>query len=294
MLTTIIEQLVLGLFSACFIFLCSVGLSLVFGAGNIFNFAHGSFFMLGAYVCYAAVRAGFYPLWACALAAVATGVVATVIYLVILRRLPNANTNIGVQILATYAVLLIISDVVRAIWGGGFISVTLPWSGLHVWWSFLSAYQVIVIVATAALGIVLIAIMRFSGVGRLIRAASNDATLLEYLGVDPNLVAAGVFAFAGAVAGLGGALAVPLITITPFTGDEMIVSALIVTIVGGRGNLRGAAIAALVLSEAVALGNLFIPRLATAIPFIAALAVLAIRPSGLLDATMSDAGTIRA
>ena len=291
MTAIITEQLVAGLFSACFLFLCSVGLSLVFGAGNIFNFAHGSFFVLGAYVCHTLASLGVEPLLAVGLAGTAVTVIGLLVYSAVIARVSYAGAELGVQVLTTYALLLIVSDIVRGIWGSGFVSMSLTriTAGGDA-----SAYQTSVIALTTAIAVAVMFVLHGTRAGRLVRAVTSDAALLRHIGRRPESVAAGVFAIASGLAAIGGAVAVPLITITPFTGDELIVMALIVTVVGGRGNAVGALLASVVIAELVALSNLFAPRLAIAVPYAVAVAVLALRPSGLLQGTASDATTARA
>ena len=281
-----------GLYSACFLFLTAAGLTLVFGVGDFFNFAHGAFFMLGGYVGFSLSHYLGVPFFACpVIATAAISLVAWAIFRLLIFRFGVNRANFTVQLLSTYGLLLIMSNGARLLWGNNFISQKIPQAlarPLPLFSFSLSGYQFVIVFVTLGVALTSILAIHFGRFGRIVRAAINDPKMVEHLGVRTNRVIEIIFMVGAAMAALGGSLAVPILAITPTAGDDLIISALIVTVIAGRGNLLGAAMAAILIAEMTSFGNLILPRVSPALAYLVALAVLALKPRGLCRPLISD------
>lgn len=281
--------LIAGFYSACFLFLASVGLTLIFGVGNFFNFAHGAFFMLGGF-CLVTLNTdvGMPFVLAVPISAVAVGLLATVLFHATIRpALRVKHSTFTVQIIASYGLMLVLAESARLVWGSGYVIGSIPqWLALSTG-TGLSRYHLVLIGTTVLVGVGATLLIHRTRFGRMIRAVAADPTMAAHIGVSADRVLGALFGFAACAAALGGALAVPMTAMTPFSGSELIVSALIVTIVGGRGSILGAAIASLLIAEIQAFGVQFAPRLAPGLPFLIAAVVIAVRPYGLQRPTLA-------
>lgn len=288
----VITQFIAGLYSACFLFLISIGLSLLFGAGDFFNFSHGVFFMFGGLIVYTCFKVlGFsFPL-ALFCAVLIVSIVSFGIYFILIKQLTVYKTDFSVQLLITIGLLYIFSDVVRLIWGSNFYlldNFELSNSSIVFMGTTLSLYQFVIIIVTIIIGGFLVWFMNNSRFGRLVRASTNNSKMLANLGYDPVVVIRNLFILGAAFAALGGGLYIPLLTISSSSGHEIIVTAILVTILGGRGNIVGTAVAAIIISQFIAFSNLIYPEISHLIPFLLTLIVLIIRPQGIFSPTVSN------
>ncbi|SMF17586.1 amino acid/amide ABC transporter membrane protein 1, HAAT family /amino acid/amide ABC transporter membrane protein 2, HAAT family [Tistlia consotensis] len=283
-------QFLNGLASASNLFLIACGLSIIFGVTRIVNFAHGSFYMLGAYFAFTLAdhmmpalgdAVGFWL--AIPLAAVGVGLFAVLVELVLLRRIYRSHELF--QLLATFGVVLIVQDLVPAVWGPeelfgprapGFTSfVTIL--GFRF-----PEYQLVLIAAGPLVLGALWLLFNRTRWGTLVRAATQDREMVGALGVNQAILFTGVLFLGGLLAGLAGALQLPVEPANPFMDIHVIAEAFVVTVVGGMGSVLGAFLAALIIAELQAFGILVFPEVTLVLPFLVMALVLVWRPWGLL------------
>lgn len=281
----VFTQLISGLTMATLLFLVASGLTLIFGVGNVFNFAHGSFYMLGAYFGYQFVsvwNCGFWP--SLLLSAICVGIFGMLAEVTFLRRIYGRANEGGFQILLTYAFILIIDDLVKLTWGAEYKSLPRPdgfRGALRVGDIFIPSYNLLII----GIGMIVVVlawwILARTRAGHVARAAAVDREIVGVLGVNVPMTMTLVFGIATALGGVGGALAAPLRTVTPGAGIEVIIDSLIVAVLGGMGNFWGAWFGALLIGEVNAFAVAFVPKWATLFSFLVMVVVLIFKPEGL-------------
>jgi branched-chain amino acid transport system permease protein len=282
-----ITQAISGMTMATLLFLVASGLTLIFGVGNVFNFAHGSFYMVGAYFGYQLVAIWELNFWiALVLAGLGAGVVGMVAESLFLRRIYGRVNEGGFQILLTYCLILIIDDLVKLIWGTEYKSLPRPdgFSGAVTFGDiYLPSYNLLII----AIGVVVVVaswwILTRTRPGKIARAAAVDREMVDTLGVNVPLTMTLVFGIATALGGMAGALAAPLRTVTPGAGIEVIIDSLIVVVLGGMGNFWGAWLGAILVGEVNAFAVAFLPKWASLFSFLVMVIVLIFKPEGLFS-----------
>jgi branched-chain amino acid transport system permease protein len=301
----LVVQFLTGLASASSLFLVASGLSIIFGVSRIVNFAHGSFYMLGAYLAWTIVTRlpyGYFGFWGgIIVAALAVGLIGVVVEILLLRRIYRAPELF--QLLATFGVVLVVQDVTLAIWGPqDLLGPRAP--GLRGAITILDQrfpqYELLLIViGPAVLGLLWLLFHRTRW-GTLVRAATQDREMVGALGVDQKMLFTTVFFLGSALAGLGGALQLPREPVTLNMDLTIIADAFVVVVVGGMGSVTGAYLAALLIAELQAF-MLIAPTLTVAgieialskmtlVPsFIVMAAVLVLRPYGLLGKPQAHA-----
>jgi branched-chain amino acid transport system permease protein len=286
-LSFIFAQSVSGLTAAMFLFLIASGLSLIFGVLRVLNFAHGTFYMLGAYAAYQIVQwigAGPGRFWLAALAAAAAvGILGGVVERFLFRRLYGAEELY--QLLFTYALVLVLSDVARMLWGTQQKSVSRPpeLSGaFSLFGATIPSYNLLIILLGPAIALAFWLTLQRTRVGRFIRAAALDRETLGALGVNVDALYTWVFVLASFLGGLGGALISPMRATTPGMDTEIIVEAFVVVVIGGLGSFWGTFFGALIYGQVLSFGILFFPRFSIFAVFALMAAVLIVRPWGLL------------
>lgn len=288
-LSFIIVQVLSGLTMATVLFLVASGLTLIFGVVGLFNFAHGSFYMLGAYFAYQFISLMGINFWlGVCLAILGTGIAGWVMEYFFLKRIYGRQEEGAYQILLTYCFILILDDLVKIIWGTDYKSISRPdiFMGTITIgnWAIPTYYLFIIILGLFIAGGIWLLLQR-SKFGRIVRAISSDRMMVDALGINVNLSLTIVFAFATALGGLSGAIAAPLRTVTPGTGVEIIIESLIVVVIGGLGNFWGAWIAALIIGQVTSFGILFLPRWSMLFIYMVMAGVLIMRPEGLFGET---------
>ncbi|MET3913927.1 branched-chain amino acid transport system permease protein [Variovorax sp. OAS795] len=295
-LSSLLLQFLTGLSSASSLFLVGAGLSLIFGVTRIVNFAHGSFFMVGIYLAYTLVdklgTLGFWP--AVLIAALAVGVIGALIEMVLLRRIYKSPELF--QLLATFALVLVIKDAVLYVWGPdellGPRAPGLSGSVEILGRQFPTYDLFLIVVGPVVLGLLWLLLTRTRW-GTLVRAATQDREMVSALGVNQAWLFTAVFALGATLAALGGALQLPREPATLAMDLNTIGAAFVVVVVGGMGSIPGAYVAALLLSEIKAvciwLGvveifgySVSFSKLTLVVDFIVMAIVLVWRPWGLL------------
>jgi branched-chain amino acid transport system permease protein len=281
-----VAQLVSGLTSAMTLFLVASGLTLIFGVVNVFNFAHGSFYLLGAYFAYQAVAVSGAGFWeGVVLATLGAGLAGAAMEYFFLRRIYGRPGEAGFQILLTYSFILILDDVVKMIWGTDYKSISKPEAlagPLYFGELIVPKYDIVVIGVGLLVAVGMWWMIKRTKFGRNLRAISSNREMAASLGVNVPLALSLVFGLATALGGLSGALSAPVRTVTPGAGIEVIIGSLIVVVIGGLGNFWGALVGALIIGEVTAFGILYLPQWAILFSYAVMALVLIFRPEGLL------------
>jgi len=278
----LIVNLLNGLSWGMLLFLISVGLTTVFGVLGVLNFAHGSFFMLGAYLCMQVMH--IVPsFWVGLLVGpLAVALLGLVVEKWLLRQV--YGRDVAFQLLLTFAILLFLDDGVRIVWGPGYHVVEAPALLAGVFPLFSHSYPVyrLFLVAMGPLvGMALWSFFRFTRWGKIVRAAAADREMAEGIGIRVPLLFTAVFALGTWLAALGGALAAPHQSLAPSMGDRIIIESFIVVVTGGMGSFPGAFVGALVLGLLESFGTVFAGRAQMALPYILLAVILLVRPRGL-------------
>lgn len=260
----------------------TLGLTLIFGIMRIMNFAHGALYMLGAYAGISAARS-LENFWIGLLAAPLTvGLVGAVFEYSLLRRLYRRDG--GSFLLFTFGLSLVLTEAIRLIWGPDPRDLELPavlagivWMGDEPY----PAYRIFLI----ALGAVVFGSLTFvflrTRLGLLIRAIAQNAEMTQALGIDVRLLRSLTFAIGCAFAGLGGYLAVPLITGFIGMGSAAIIDAFVIVMIGGMGSFVGSAVGSLLVALVQTFGNFYLPDFALIGTYVLMICVLLYRPGGL-------------
>ena len=278
------STIVIGLSMGMLLFLLAAGLTLIFGMLRVINFAHGSFYMLGAYLAFQVVNVTG-NFWAGLIAAPIIAVAVGAIMERIALR-PVYDRDHVYQLLLTFGFILVLDEAVRIIWGLEYKQMYPPAmlsSTIEMFGSAVPTYRLFIIGFGAAVSAALFFMLDRSRFGMIIRAASGDPEMVRTLGINVSLVRTGVFAFGAGLAALGGAVAGPLFPIELGMGFNIIIDSFIVVIIGGLGNIRGAVMAALLIGMTRALGYSYAPSWVDFLTFILLIGTLILRPERLFS-----------
>ena len=271
-----------GLVYAGLLFLVSSGLTLVFGMMNVLNFAHASFYMLGAYFSYSLLRITdnlWFSLLICPLLLFLLG---ALIERYLLRKV-HVYGHLH-ELLLTFGLAYIIGELVKLTWGNyplgvnltGFLAGTVNLFGLTY-----PVYRLFMFACAVMVSLILAAILYKTRIGIIVRAAVDDNEMVNSLGINVPRVFMGVFGFGAALSGFAGVIAGPLLSTYPGMATEILIDAFVVIVIGGFGSLGGALIASLMIGELQAFGTLLFPDLSMALIYMLMALVLIIKPSGL-------------
>ena len=279
-------QALTGLSSASALFLVASGLSIIFGVTRVVNFAHGSFYMLGAYIAYTFVEllAGAVGFWvAVLLAGVAVGIIGVVVELLILRRVYQAPELY--QLVATFGVILVIQDLALLVWGAeDLFGPSAPGleGTVNLFGTRLPEYDLALIALSLLVLGALWLLFHRTRWGTLVRAATEDREMVGALGVNQAWLFTGTFFLGSMLAGLGGAAQLPKGGADLLMDFNILAAVFVVVVVGGMGSIPGAFLAAVLISELGAFGILIIPQSTLVLMFVVMAVVLIFRPWGLL------------
>lgn len=270
-----------GLAFGSLLFILASGFSLIFGLMRIVNLSHGAYFMLGAYVGLSAIEAGVNFWGAILVGGVAICILGTLIERFILRRL---NGQPLAQVLVTLGIAFIIADTCVWIWTGDPRRVPMPselTGAFRVAHLAFPIYRLFVIAVAFALAAALWFLLERSRLGAMIRAGVDDLTMARAMGIRTSLLFSVVFCLGSALAGAGGVLAGPILSVYPGLDTDMLPLALVVVILGGVGSLLGAFVGSLIIGFIYSYGQALFPDLAYVILFLPMVLVLTLRPTGL-------------
>jgi branched-chain amino acid transport system permease protein len=278
-----ITQLSSGLIIGMLLFLVASGLSLIFGVLGVINFAHGAFYMLGAYFAFAG-----YQLTGNFFVALLSGAAGMAVFGAIFERVFISRIygrDVLMQLLLCYAFVLILDDLVKIIWGAEYQMMGMPQTfalpPVFVAGGPVPPYYLFMIAAAAVVGALLWLGISRTRYGKLVRAAAHNPQMVGALGVNTSLLYASVFGIGSMLAGLAGALAAPVRTLTPGMGLSILIESFIVTVIGGMGSIVGALVAALLIGFTRAFGSIGFPLFVDGAMFVMMALVLILRPSGL-------------
>jgi branched-chain amino acid transport system permease protein len=288
-LLPLLQQILVGLSRTTILFIVASGLSLVLGVLRIPNLAHGSFYMIGAFLTYSVSvvvggKAGFWV----ALAAAPVGV--ALISLILERGLfcHLYDREHLMLLLFTFSFTLVFGDIVKIIWGSDFRSISTPavfQGSLSISGLSLPRYNVFLLIIGPLVALGLWALTQKTRIGKIARAAAVDREMVGAVGINVSLVFSAVFVIGCFLAGLGGALVAPTQNITQGMDHSIIMEAFLIVIVGGLGNIWGALLGALIFGLTDAVGILLWPQFAIVFPYAVVVTILMIRPRGLLKST---------
>ncbi|MEO9190824.1 MAG: branched-chain amino acid ABC transporter permease [Acetobacteraceae bacterium] len=284
----LITQVLNGLVSGMILFLTAAGLSLIFGLMNVVNVAHGSFFMLGAFVGLS-VQQFTGSFWAALLLAplpaLLLGAVMERVFIRPLYRRGHLD-----QVLLTFGFTFVFVDAVRWLWGSGISSVSVPpvLDGIvRLGGIVVPKYRLFLIFVGLLLALVLWLVIERTRLGAMVRASVDDAPTAEGMGINVPLLQSSVFAAGVGIAALGGAVAAPIIGVYTGMDIEILIPAFIVVVIGGMGSLSGAFFGSVFVGLADTLGRSYLPGLSLFLVYVVMIVVLLTRPAGLFVARRS-------
>ncbi len=280
------NQFMSGIARAALLFLVASGLSLTFGVLRVLNFAHGSLYMLGAFISYSVWKFLLMPVLGFYISAVVAALIMAglglLIEFVLLRRLYSRGWP--EQLLATYALVLMITDLVKWAWGGKFLSIQRPkpFTGAVFLFDFpFPSYNFFVIGLGLALVVFLWWLVYKTRLGDIIRAAASDREMVAALGIPIPWLFTWIFVLGAMIAGLSGAVTAPFGSVALGMDMEIIIECFAVVVIGGMGSLPGTLLGSFIVGEVYSFGIMFKPELALAFIFMVMAVVLIIRPWGI-------------
>lgn len=294
-------QLFNGLVNGSFYALLSLGLAIIFGMLRVVNFAHGAFYMLGAFGAYFLLTAWQIPFWfALVLAPVGVALLGMLLERILIRRLYTVDPLYN--FLLTFGIALVVQDVMRLRYGAlgrPYVPPAQLRGVTDLGFAFYPTYRLFVIVFALVICILVYLLLERTRIGMVVRASTEKPALTRALGVNVDLWVTPVFGFGIALAALGGVLAAPILQVSPLMGADLIIVIFAVVVIGGLGSIVGAIVAGFlvgliasfsqipstipVLAEAPVLGPFLtgLPRFENALVFVLMAVVLLIRPAGL-------------
>ncbi len=262
-----IEQTINGIQLGMLLFLLAAGLTLIFGIMDLVNLAHGSLYMLGAYFAatFAALTGSF--VLGAVLALAATFVSGVALEVIAIRPL-YGRSHLD-HVLGTFGLLLFFNELVRLVWGPAGMTLSLPSEMLTavqiIPGVYYPAYRLVIIAATLAVAALLYILVMRTRLGMLIRAGASNREMVGALGINIKLLYTLVFGLGATLAGFAGLMQAPILTVQIGMGENILILALVVIIIGGIGSIRGAFVAALIVGLIDTLGRAYLPGLLRAV-----------------------------
>ncbi|HEX2171323.1 MAG TPA: branched-chain amino acid ABC transporter permease [Dehalococcoidia bacterium] len=282
----IASQIFTGLVSGLLLVLVALGVTLIFGFMNVVNFAHGAFYMVGAYVGLVVLRATG-SFWLALIAVpLALGAIGLVAERTLIRPLYRRTAHD--PLLLTFGLTFVLIEIIRMIFGSVGVSLAAPdvlTGALNVGGYVFPHYSLFIGGVAIALVVALWLFLEKTDVGLIIRAGTQDSVMVEVLGIEISRYRMVVFGIGIAIAGLAGLLAAPRTGLTPDMGTAILIFAFVVVVIGGLGSYWGAVISGLLVGVVTSLTALFYPALAQIVVFVLMAVVLLVRPRGLLGTT---------
>ncbi len=280
----LVTQTSTGIIIGMLLFLVASGVTLIFGVLHVVNFAHGAFYMIGAYTAWSAYTAtGSYYL------AVLAGALSAAVIGIVFERLAISRVykeNLLMQLLVCYAFVLVADDAVKMIWGAEYLAMGIPAEFRVPPYRFAGGvvppFYVFLVATSLAVAIACLLLICYSRFGKIVRAAAQNASMVSVLGIRVPVYFAALFGLGCALAGMAGALAAPVRSMTPGMGLSILIDSFIVTVIGGMGSIPGALLAAILLGVTRSFGSLGFPLFVDGVMFIMMVAILVFRPQGLL------------
>ena len=280
----LVTQTSTGLIIGALLFLVAAGLTLIFGVLGVTNFAHGSFYMLGAYVALTAYRFSESYAFAALAAGLGVGLFAWVFERFFMRRV--YGSDVLLQLLVCYAFILILDDGVKMVWGAEFQSMGMPKAfqmpPLMVGGGVVPVFYLYLMGAAGLMALALWYTLARTRIGKIVRAAAQNPAMTSALGLNTQQIYAMVFTLGGVLAGLAGGLAAPVRSMSPGMGFSILIESFIVTVIGGMGSVSGALLGALLIGLIRSFGSIGFPLFVEGLMFLSMVLILVFRPSGLM------------
>ncbi len=287
MLTQLVFATVNGLTTGMAVFLVAAGVTLVFGILNILNFAHGSFFMVGAYVAYTVIgqetESVALLLGASVVSGLAVGALGYVADLAVFKRLQNVD--VAYTLIGTFALLLFVNGATKLIWGLDYHSVNPPdvLSDSITFGSMLvPKFSMFIILLGIGIYALLDIVIHRSWIGKVVQIVANDQWMSALVGINVPVFFTGAVVFSFFLAGLAGGLLLPNQSLSPELSSSYLLQAFVVCIIGGLGNVRGAFVASIILGLVESLNSVVMPNLPGLAIYFAMVGFLLWRPQGLI------------
>jgi branched-chain amino acid transport system permease protein len=278
----VLTQTINGVVFGMLLFLLAAGLTLMLGTMRIVNLAHGSFYLLGGYVGYTVAQRTQSFFLACLAGLLSIAILGVVTYKTVLEKRFARETL--AQVLLTFGMLLIISDVCRWIWGGNPLAIPKPpllQGTIYLGSIVVPYYRLAVIIIGVVILLFLWWFQEKTKYGAIVRAGVDDTEMAQGIGINISLVKTLVFGMGALLAGLAGVIGGPFVGLSVGLDIDILLLAIVVVIIGGMGSLRGALVGALLIGLIDSFGKSLLPELSIFTLFAAMVVVLAIRPSGL-------------
>lgn len=279
-MTQISTAMIIGML----LFMVASGLSLIFGVLGVINFAHGAFYMIGAYFAFAAYQYTQSFLAAFLAGALGVGLIGVLFERFIISKV--YGKDVLMQLLVCYAIILISDDLVKMIAGPEYKMMGMPemfaLPPVEFAGGFIPPYYIFMIAVSLAIGGSLWLLIEKTRIGKIVRALAINPQMVGALGINTAVLYAAVFGVGCLLAGAAGALAAPTRTLTPGMGVSILIDSFIVTVIGGMGSIAGALVAALLIGLTRAFGAIGFPLFVDGITFGLMTLVLLLKPSGLL------------
>jgi branched-chain amino acid transport system permease protein len=271
--------------NGCILILVALGLSIVFGLMGIINFAHGIFYMLGAYAGWLTVHLTGSFWLALLIAPVVVGMLGVLVERGVLKRIYGTKNAAFAGVLVTYGLAIMIPDLVRMTFGRPgkpfAVPAALSASLFKLGATDVNSYRVFIVGVTALLLPLLWLLLNKTNLGLVIRAGTSDNGMVQLLGINVARTWTITYALGAALAAFAGVITAPLVAVAPEMGGLILIECFIVTVVGGMGSFLGAVVGGLLIGEALALTGMLYDVLADVIIYVAMGAVLLLRPRGL-------------
>jgi branched-chain amino acid transport system permease protein len=282
-LPAILGQLTLGLVNGSFYALLSLGLAVIFGLLGVVNFAHGAFYMLGAFAAYIGLQFfGVNYWWALLLAPLAVGLLGILIERLFLRHLYSIDPLYG--LLLTFGMAWIAEGIMRGVYGASGKSYPVPpalQGGFNLGFMVLPIYRAWVVLASVTVCGVTWALIERTRLGAMLRAATENARLVQSFGINVPVLLTVTYGAGVALAALAGVLAAPVVQVSPLMGSSLVIVVFAVVVIGGMGSILGSIVSGLVLGLVEGLTKVVYPEASNIVVFVIMALVLIWRPSGL-------------
>lgn len=279
----LLGQLLLGLVNGSFYAVLSLGLAVIFGLLNIINFAHGALYMVGAFLAWMGLQYLGLNYWVMlVLTPLIVGVFGIIIERTLIRHLYKLDHLYG--LLLTFGITLLLEGVFRSMYGVSgqpYAAPALLQGGVNLGFMYLPIYRGWVVVASLAVCFATWFIIEKTRLGALLRAGTENPKLVEAFGVNVPLVVTLTYGFGVGLAGFAGALAAPVMQVSPLMGSNLIIVVFAVVVIGGMGSIMGSILTGLGLGVIEGLTKVFWPEASNTVVFIIMVIVLLIRPAGL-------------
>ena len=263
------------------LFLLSSGFSLIFGLMRVANLSHGAYFMLGAYVGLSVLQAGFGFIEAILAAGIVVAILGGLIERFLLRRLANRTLA---QVLVTLGLAFAIADICLMLWSGDPMQLPAPkWLSqpIRAFGFVFPGYRVFVVEVSIVVALLLWLLIERTKLGAMVRASVDDIQMARGVGIPAQKLFSFIFCLGAALAGMGGVLGGPILSVYPGLDGEMLPLALVVVILGGIGSIGGAFVGSYITGFVYTFGQTLLPAFSYVILFLPMIVILAFRPSGL-------------